>query len=63
MNRYFKCNKILKLCNQYNHPVTNHIFQLLQFKIDEENLIESNLLVNNQIHTAIIQGPTTKSVF
>ena len=39
-NAYFRFNKILKLSDQYNLPVTNHIFQLLQFNIHEESLIE-----------------------
>ena len=59
-NAYFKCNKILKLSDQYKLQVSNYIFQVLHSNIDEE--IESSLLINNQIHT-IIQGPKTKLVF
>ena len=47
-NAYFKCNKILKLSDQYKLQVSNYIFQVLHSNIDED--IESNLLVNNQIH-------------
>ena len=46
-NAYFKCNKILKLSDQYKLQVSNYIFQLLHSNIDEE--IESSLLINNQI--------------
>ena len=55
---YFKCNKILKLSDQYKLQVSNYIFQVFHSNIDEE--IESSLLVNNQINIATIQGPTTK---
>ena len=48
-NTLFKYNKILKLSDQYNLPVSNYSVQLLHFNIDEE--IESSLLVNNQIHS------------
>ena len=57
-NAYLKCNKILKLSDQYKLQVSNYIFQVLHSNIDEE--IKSSLLINNQIHS---QGPTTKSVF
>ena len=56
-NAYFKCNKILKLSDQYKLQVSNYIFQLVHSKIDEE--IESSLLVNNQIHSHNTR-PTTK---
>ena len=56
-NSYFKCNKILKLSDQYKLQVSNYIFQVLHSNIDEE--IE--LLIIKFI--AIIQGPTTKCVF
>ena len=59
-NAYFKCNKILKLSDQYKLQVSNYIFQLLHSNIDEE--IESCLLINNQIHSHI-HGPKTKGVF
>ena len=48
-NAYFKCNKILKLSDQYKIQVSNYIFQVLHSNIDEE--IESSLLINNQIHS------------
>ena len=48
-NAYFKCNKILKLSDQYKLQVSNYIFQLLHSNIDEE--IESSLLINNQIRS------------
>ena len=48
-NEYSKCNKILKLSDQYKLQVSNYIFQLLHSNIDEE--IESSLLINNQIHS------------
>ena len=48
-NAYFKCNKILKLSDQYKLQVSNYIYQLLHFNIDEE--MESSLLINNQIHS------------
>ena len=47
-NAYFKCNKILKLSDQYKLQVLNYIFQLVYFNIYEE--IVSSLLFNNQIH-------------
>ena len=56
-NAYFKCNKILKLSDQYKLQVSNYIFELLHSNIDLE--IESRLLVNNQINSHT-QGPTTK---
>ena len=40
--------KTLKLCDPSNLPVSDDIFQLLQFNIDEE--IESSFPVKNQIH-------------
>ena len=46
---YFKCNKILKLSDQYKLQVSNSIFKLLHFNIDKE--IESSLLVHNQIYS------------
>ena len=46
-NKYFKCNKIPKLSDQYLLQVSNYILQLLHYNIDEK--IESCLLVNNQI--------------
>ena len=46
-NAYFKCNKILKLSDQYKLQVSNYIFQVLHSNIDEE--IESSLLINSQI--------------
>ena len=45
-NAYFKCNKILKLSDQYKLQVSNYIFLS---NIDEE--IKSSLLINNQIHS------------
>ena len=48
-NAYFKCNKILKLSDQYKLQVSNYIFQVLHSNIDEE--IKSSLLINNQIHS------------
>ena len=36
---YLKCNKILKLTDQYKFPVSNYIFQLLHSNIDEENIM------------------------
>ena len=48
-NAYFKCNKILKLSDQYKLQVSNYIFQLLHSNIYE--VIESCLLINNQIHS------------
>ena len=48
-NAYFKCNKILKLSDQYKLQVLNYIFQLLHSCIDEK--IESSFHVNNQIHS------------
>ena len=48
-NAYFKCNKILKLYDQYKLQVSNYIFQLLYSNIDEE--IESSLLINKQINS------------
>ena len=48
-NTYCKCNEILKLSDQYKLQVSNYIFQLFHSNIDEE--IESNLLINNQIHS------------
>ena len=47
-NTYFKCDLILKLSDQYKLQVSNYIFQMLYFNIDEE--IELNLHFNNQIH-------------
>ena len=41
-NACFKCNKILKLSDQYKLQVSNYILQLLDLNIDEE--IESSLL-------------------
>ena len=35
-NAHFKCNKIVKLSDQYNLQVSNYIFQLSHFNIDEE---------------------------
>ena len=35
-NAYFKCNKILKLSDQYKLQVLNYIFQVLHYNIDEE---------------------------
>ena len=46
-NAYFKCNKILKLSDQYKLQISNYICQLLHSNIDEE--IESSILINNQI--------------
>ena len=46
---YFKCNKILKISDQYKLQVSSYIFQLLHCNIDEE--IESSLLINNRIHS------------
>ena len=46
---YFKCNKILKLSDQYKLQVSNYIFQVLHSNINEK--IESSLLINNQIHS------------
>ena len=40
---------MLKLSDQYKLQVSNYIFQVLHYNIDEE--IESSLLVNNQIHS------------
>ena len=49
-NAYFKCNKILKLSDQYTKlQVSNYIFQVLHSNIDEE--IESSLLINNHIYS------------
>ena len=49
-NTYIKySSKVLKLPDMYNLQVLKHIFQLFYFNIDGE--IESNLLVNNQIHS------------
>ena len=48
-NAYFKCNKILKLSDQYNLQVSNYVFQVLHSNIDEET--ESSLLINNQTHS------------
>ena len=48
-NAYFKCNKILKLSDQYKLQVSNNIFQVLHSNVDEK--IESSLLTNNQIHS------------
>ena len=48
-NAFFKCNKILKLSDQYKLQVSHYIFQLLHSNIDEE--IESRLFINNQIHS------------
>ena len=48
-NAYFKCNKILKLSDQYKLQVSNYTFQLLHSNIYEE--IESSLLINNQTHS------------
>ena len=53
-NAYFKCNKVLKLSDQYKLQVSNYIFQLLHSNIDEE--IESSLLINNQIHSYITRN-------
>ena len=47
-NTYFKCNKILKLSDQYKLQVSNYDFQVLQSNSVEE--IKSSLLINNQIH-------------
>ena len=35
-NAYFKCNKILKLSDQYKLQVSNYVFQVLHSNIDEE---------------------------
>ena len=48
-NAYFKCNKILKLSDQYKLQVLNYIFQILQSNIDEK--IESSFLINSQIRS------------
>ena len=48
-NAYFKCDKILKLSDQYKLQVPKYIFLLLHSNIDEE--IELSLLINNQIHS------------
>ena len=48
-NAYFKCNKILKLSDQYKLQASNYVFQVLHSSIDEE--IKSSLLINNQIHS------------
>ena len=43
-NAYFKCNKILKLSDQYKLQVSNYVFQVLHSNIDEE--IKSSLLIS-----------------
>ena len=48
-NAYFKCNKILKLSDQYKLQVSNYVFQVLHSNINEE--LKSSLLINNQIHS------------
>ena len=48
-NVHFKCNKLLKLSDQYKLQVYNYVFQVLHSNIDEE--MESSLLINNQIHS------------
>ena len=48
-NAYFKCNKILKLSDQYQLQVSNYVFQVLHSNIDEET--KSSLLINYQIHS------------
>ena len=35
-NAYFKCNKLLKLSDQYKLKISNYIFQLLHSNIDEK---------------------------
>ena len=54
----FKCNKFHNLSN--NLQVSNYIYQLLHFNIDDE--IESNLLVNNQIHGHNIRSSSQMSI-
>ena len=44
-NAYFKCNKILKLSDQYKLQVLNYVFQVLHSNIHEE--IKLSLLINN----------------
>ena len=48
-NAYFKCNKILKLSDQYKLQVSNYVFLVLHLNIDEE--LKSSLLINNKIHS------------
>ena len=60
-NAYFKCNKILKLSDQYKLQISNYIFQLLHSNIDEE--IESSLLINNQIHSHNTRSNNQMSIF
>ena len=57
-NAYFKCNKILKLSDQYKLQVSNYIFQVLHSNIDVEMESSLHLLIIKFV--AIIQGPTTK---
>ena len=56
-NAFIKCNKMIKLSDQYKFQVSNYFFQVLHSNIDEE--IKSSLLINNHF-IAIIQGPATK---
>ena len=44
INAYFKCNKILKLSDQYKFQVSNYVFQELHSNIDEE--LDSSSLIN-----------------
>ena len=59
-NTYFKCNKILKLSDQYKLQVSNYIFHLLHSNIDEE--IDSSLLINNKIHSHNIRTNNHMSI-
>ena len=59
-NTYFKCNIIFKLSDKYNQQVSNYIFQLLHFNIDEK--IESSLLVKNQIQSHCIRSTNQMSI-
>ena len=60
-NAYFKCNKILKLSDQYKLKISNYIFQVLHSNIDEE--MKSSLLINNQIHCHNTKTNNQMSIF
>ena len=73
-NAYFKCNKILKLSDQYKLQVYTDqtilkllklytqtiFFKVLHSNIDEE--MESSLLINNKIHSRITRTNNQMSI-
>ena len=61
-NAYFKCNKILKLSDQYKLQVSNYIFNYYT-QILMKKLIKSSLLSNNQINSHNTRPNNEMSIF